>query len=72
MGPLYVHCPRCEFPVVVGAPERRSARRCRQCGNQFVPDSSSGVEDMNELIRARKSRGRSGIRALLKRARRAV
>jgi len=72
MGPLYTQCPRCEFPVVVVARDRQSARRCRQCGNQFVPDAPSDIEDRNESIRAGNARGRSGLRALLKRARRMV
>jgi len=72
MGPLYAQCPRCEFPVVVAAPDRRAQRRCRQCGGQFIPDPPGGEDDYDELMRARKARGRAGIRALLKRARRIV
>jgi len=72
MGPLYAHCPRCEFPVIVAAPDRQALRRCRQCGSNFVPDPRNSGSELDELGRARKVRGRAGLRALLKRARRVV
>ena len=40
MSPVYVLCPHCEFPAVVGALDRSLPRYCRQCRCVYVPEKT--------------------------------
>lgn len=38
MSVLYTHCAHCGFPAVVSVVERSVPRRCRQCGERYIPE----------------------------------